>query len=246
MPFTARAAATAQGHARPVPAGCAAAQRRWEKRGRGGGTRQDRHRTRRRPPEGRKPARAAGRHGRRLRRATATPDPPRAATAPTEMARRRAAPREPGLERPPAGELLRVSQGSATPASAATSPPHRRRRPLRPRRAARGGPDPPRPPPGLGAPPPEQPLPYEGCRSRRRCIWQQLPPWIPPRASFLLRVPSAAPPRASLLLRVAAGGPLPLAPAGRARPRSSSPPLKRAGHAAAEAEAPTPAEAPVE
>ena len=100
LPFTARAAATAQGHARPVPAGCAAAQRRWEKRGRGGGTRQDRHRTRRRPPEGRKPARAAGRHGRRLRRATATPDPPRAAAAPTEMARRHAAPREPGLERP--------------------------------------------------------------------------------------------------------------------------------------------------
>ena len=145
------------------------------------------------------------------------------------MARWRAAPREPGLECPPAGVLLRVSQGSATPASAATSPPHRRRRPLRPRRAARGGPDPPRPPPGLGAPPPEQPLPCGGRRSCRRCIWQQSPPWIPPRASFLLRVPSAAPPRASFLLRVAAGGPLPLAPAGRARPRSSSPPPKRPG-----------------
>jgi len=93
---------------------------------------------------------------------------------------------------------------------------------------------------------PLQPLPCGGRRSRRRCIWQQSPPWIPPRASFLLRVPSAAPPRASFLLRVAAGGPLPLAPAGRARPRSSSPPPKRAGHAAAEAEAPTLAEAPAE
>jgi len=105
--------------------------------------------------------------------------------------------RGPPLLRPrwPVGVLLRVSHGSATPASAATSPPHRRRCPLRPRRAARGGPDPPRPPPGLGAPPPEQPLPCGGRRSRRRCIWQQLPPWIPPRASFLLRVPSAAPPR---------------------------------------------------
>ena len=125
LPFTARAAATAQGHARPVPVGCAAAQRRWEKRGRGGGTRQDCHRTRRRPPEGRKPARAAGRHGRRLRRATATPDPPRAAAAPTEMARRRAAPREPGERH--SGERGHLPSPSPPPSS--LPPPRRSGRP---------------------------------------------------------------------------------------------------------------------